>query len=210
MRNLIIYLCTLLSLPAFSQPKDFKELNDLKSFEKSVSVKMSQINSIRYAFEQEKKISMLSDKALSYGSIAFVKPDKLRMEYTKPYSYLMVMNDKKVQVKSQEKTSNYNTQTNKFFRLLTKIVTDCVQGNVVNNSEFQTKVFAGPDSYLVKLTPLNKELKSLFKTISVYIDKDDLLVSQINLDEISGDNTTIRFTNKAVNVKVPLSDFTIN
>lgn len=188
MRNLILCIFVLVGSPVFSQYKDFKELNDLRSFERSVSLRMAQINSIKYSFEQEKQISMLSDKALSYGSIAFVKPDKLRMEYTKPYSYLMVMNDKKVQVKSQDKTTNYNTQTNRFFRLLTKIVTDCVQGNVVNNSEFQTKVFAGPDSYLVKLTPLNNDLKSLFKTISVYIDKDELLVSQINLDEISGDN----------------------
>jgi outer membrane lipoprotein-sorting protein len=42
------------------------------------------------------------------------------------------------------------------------------------------------------------------------IDKKDYVASTIEMRELSGDNTIIRFTNKELNIKIPDALFTIH
>jgi outer membrane lipoprotein-sorting protein len=49
----------------------------------------------------------------------------------------------------------------------------------------------------------------LFKTINVTVDKKDFSVAGIEMHELSGDNTLLRFTNKELNVTIPDELFTI-
>jgi outer membrane lipoprotein-sorting protein len=54
-----------------------------------------------------------------------------------------------------------------------------------------------------------KGLKEMFKTINVVIDKKDFSVTSIEMHELSGDNTLIRFTNKELNAAIEDNLFTI-
>ena len=63
---------------------------------------------------------------------------------------------------------------------------------------------------LVELSPVTKGMKELFKTINVIVDKKDYSVNSIEMQELSGDNTIIRFTNKELNATIPDALFTIN
>ena len=84
-----------------------------------------------------------------------------------------------------------------------------MQGTALSNTDFQTKVFENKTASLVELTPVTKGLKEMFKSITVVIDKKDFSVISIQMQEISGDNTLIRFTNKELNATLPDSLFTI-
>ena len=86
---------------------------------------------------------------------------------------------------------------------------DCMQGTTLNNPDFKTRVFENKNSSLVELVPVIKGLKELFKTITVIVDKKDYSVTSIEMMELSGDNTIIRFLNKELNANVPDALFVI-
>lgn len=84
-----------------------------------------------------------------------------------------------------------------------------MQGTALNNPDFKTKVFENKNNSLIELTPVAKGLKELFKNINVIVDNKDFSVTSIEMQELSGDNTLIRFTNKELNAAIPDSLFTI-
>jgi outer membrane lipoprotein-sorting protein len=84
-----------------------------------------------------------------------------------------------------------------------------MQGTALNNTDFKTRVFENKNTSLVELTPVTKGLKELFKSINVIVDRKDFSVTSIDMLELSGDNTLIRFTNKELNASIPDALFTI-
>ena len=86
---------------------------------------------------------------------------------------------------------------------------DCMQGTALNNPDFKTRVFENKNNGLVELTPVTKGLKEMFKNINVVVDKKDFSVISIEMQELSGDNTLIRFINKEPNAAIPDNLFAI-
>ena len=84
-----------------------------------------------------------------------------------------------------------------------------MQGTMLNNSDFKTRVFENQSSALVELSPVSKGMKEMFKSINVVVEKKDFSVLSIQMQELSGDNTIMRFTNKELNVSIPDSLFDI-
>lgn len=84
-----------------------------------------------------------------------------------------------------------------------------MQGTTLTNPDFKTRVFENKTTSLVELSPVTKGLKELFRSINVVIDKKDFSVTSIDMQEISGDNTHIRFTNKELNATIPDALFII-
>lgn len=132
------------------------------------------------------------------------------MEYNQPFKYLMILNKDKVYVKDGQKENKVSTKSNKLFQQINKIMIDCMQGTMLSNTDFITRVFENKNAALVELSPVTKGLKELFKSINVIVDKKDFSVTSIEMKELSGDNTIIRFTNKEPNASIPDALFTIN
>ena len=145
---------------------------------------------------------MLSEKIISKGKFWFKKESQVRMEYNQPYQYLMIINKDKVFVKDGQKENKISAKSNKLFQQINKIMIDCMQGTALNNPDFTTRVFENKSSSLVELTPVTKGLTALFKSINIIVDKKDFSVGSIAMQELSGDNTLIRFTNKELNVTI--------
>jgi outer membrane lipoprotein-sorting protein len=90
-----------------------------------------------------------------------------------------------------------------------RILIDCVAGSMLDNRDFQPAVFESSASFLVELKPLAKNLRELYKNINIVIDKKDYTVHTIEMFELSGDKTVIRFQNKIINAQIPDSVFNI-
>src|SRR5690606_21985853 len=128
--------------------------------------------------------------------------NKVRIEYTKPFSYLMVMNGEKIKVKDSEKESTIQLSSNKLFKQINNIMMDCVQGTIMDSKDFTTKVFENGDSYLLEMTPTSKALKSFFTTVTLTIEKRDFSAKSIVMNESTGDKTVITFENKKLNESI--------
>lgn len=210
MRKIIIIVLVLITgFAANAQYAGYSAVSDLTKFKADFAAATLRTNSIKSDFVQEKNLAMLSEKITSKGKFWFKKESQVRMEYSQPYQYLMILNKDKVYVKDGQKENKVSTKSNKLFQQINKIMIDCMQGTALNNPDFKTRVFENKNNSLVELTPLTKGMKELFKSINVIVDKKDFSVVSIEMQELSGDNTVIRFTNKELNASIPDALFTI-
>ena len=210
MRKLI--LSTLVLGATFSsqaQYAGYSPVADLAKFKTTFAAATQKTTSIKADFVQEKDLSMLSEKIISKGNFWFKKNSRVRMEYNQPFKYLMILNKDKVYVKDGQKESKVSTKSNKMFQQINKIMIDCMQGTTLDNTDFKTRVFENKTNALVELTPVTKGMKEMFKSINVIVDKKDFSVTSIQMQELSGDNTIMRFTNKELNAAIPDNLFDI-
>ncbi len=205
----LILLVIVIGFSSKAQYSGYTLMGDLVNFKTQFSAAAQKTTSIKSDFIQEKNLSMLAEKIVSKGKFWFKKESQVRMEYTSPFEYLMIINKDKVFIKDGQKQNTISTKSNKLFQQINKITVDCVQGNVLNNQDFKIRVFESKGNYLVELSPVSKSLKDFFKTINVIVDKKDYTVASIEMNENSGDNTTIRFSGKEMNSNIPDALFAI-
>ncbi|MEO6254536.1 MAG: outer membrane lipoprotein carrier protein LolA [Ferruginibacter sp.] len=210
MRKLILIILVIAAgFSSNAQYAGYNPVADLAKFKTEFSAATQKTTSIRSDFTQEKNLSMLSEKIISKGNFWFKKDSRVRMEYNLPFKYLMILNKDKVYVKDGQKESKVSTKSNKMFQQINKIMIDCMQGTMLANTDFKTHIFENKNNTLVELIPLTKGLKELFKSINVIVDKKDFSVASIQMLEVSGDNTIMRFTNKELNASIPDTLFDI-
>jgi outer membrane lipoprotein-sorting protein len=209
-RRSLFFLVLLFSLAARAQYAGYSQVVDISSFKSKFSETSQKTNTIKSDFVQEKNLSMLSEKIVSKGKFWFKKENAVRMEYTSPFQYVMVINGSKIYIKDNQKENRVSAKSNKLFQSINKILMDCVKGTVFDNTDFSTKLFESNDNYLAELTPVNKDMKSLFKKINVYLDKKNYLVKKIEMNEPSGDNTILTYSNQELNTNLPDALFAVN
>jgi len=210
MRKIILVIALLITgYSVKAQLAGYTPVADLPKFKEQFAAIAKKTVTIKSDFVQEKNLSMLSEKIVSKGGFWFKKDNLLRMEYFKPFDYLMILNGDNMYIRDGQKESRVSTKSNKLFQQINKIIMGCVQGTVFDNTDFITKVYENKNTYLVEMSPAGKVLKEFFKTIDVIIDKSDYEVNTIEMNENSGDNTIIRFTNRAINIDIPNEIFVI-
>jgi outer membrane lipoprotein-sorting protein len=183
--------------------------NHPETFKKSLAAAISATGSIRSDFTQEKSLSLLSENIHSKGKFWFEKKDRLRMEYIQPYPYLMILNNGKIYIKEGQKENKISANSNKTFGQVNRILIDCVSGTMLDNPDFQSAVFESKGNWMIELRPMARNLKDLYKNINIVIDKKDYSATAIEMFELSGDKTIIRFQNKEINAQFPDSVFNI-
>lgn len=204
MRKMIsIILVLAAAFTSEAQYAGYSPVADLAKFKTDFAAATQKTGSLKADFTQDKNLSMLSEKITSKGNFCFKKDSRVRMEYNQPFKYLMILNKDKVYVKDGQKESRVSTKSNKMFQQINKIMIDCMQGTTLDNTDFKTRVFENRNNALVELTPVTKGMKELFKSIRVTVDKKDFSVTSIEMQELSGDNTIMRFTNKELNAAIP-------
>ncbi len=210
--NKVFLFCFLLMScdVAKAQYAGYSAVNDITKFKEQFSSASLKTQTIKSDFVQEKNLSMLSEKITSKGKFWFKKDNLVRMEYSTPFQYLMIINKTNVYVKDGNKENKIATSSNKLFQQINKITVDCVQGTALSNTDFKFKIFENEKSFLVELPPVAKNLKEYFKNINVVVDKKDYSVAKIDMIELSGDNTVINFINKELNVNIPDALFTVH
>lgn len=209
MRNFLTTICCISVLISHAQYVGYKPLSNSDEFRKHFAESARATNSIQCDFVQDKNLSMMDDKIVSTGKFWFKRENKVRMEYQKPTYYMLVINGNDVKTKDGQKENKVSAKSNKVFEQVNKMMIDCVQGTALDNKNFTTRLFEGPQAYLVEMTPVVKNLQSIFKNINLTVDKKDHSVIKIDMIEQSGDNTLISFLHKQVNVNIPDALFSV-
>jgi outer membrane lipoprotein-sorting protein len=188
---------------SFGVPKDETALRK-KIIEASQKIKSIQCN-----FEQEKISSMLAEKAISKGEFLFKKDNKVKLDYREPFTYLIVMNNGKLLIKDEDKTRQMNLSRSRSFQQLNKIIVDCINGNMLSSTDFTTKLFENNTHAKIELTPINKTVKNFLSGIVVVLEKSDFSALRIEMNEASGDKTTLRFSAKKLNGEIDNEQFVL-
>jgi outer membrane lipoprotein-sorting protein len=210
-RHRISFVILLLNLAsaAFAQT-GMKPMTDTTSFKTGLEKFSKATSSIQGEFVQEKKLKMLNDKVVSKGLLFFKKENKLRWEYSEPFSYIIAMNNGKVMMKDEGKVTRYDANSNKLFLELNDILVTCINGNIFQSKKFSFHFMETEKYNAAEMTPLNATMKSFISTIILYFDKNDFTVSKVEMIEPSQNSTVITFKNKKLNAEIPESYFILN
>ena len=175
-----------------------------------INASVGKIQSLNGTFTQTKNLKMLNDKMVSHGRMMFKAPGKLRWEYTDPYTYLFIFNGTKVYVGNAKKKDVIDTNSNKIFREVARIMMSTVTGKALTSKdEFTVDIADGGKTWNVTLVPKKKEMKGMFSKILLVFNKADSMISEVNLFEKNGDKTNIRMQGMAKNKAVNETHFTI-
>jgi outer membrane lipoprotein-sorting protein len=182
---------------AFSQT--FTSVKDTAAMRQKMNEAALRTLTIQCDFTQEKNMSMLSDKAVSKGRFYFMKEGKVRLEYMQPTFNLIVMNNGKLLMKDDKKTTVTDVHKNRAFQQLNNIIVGSISGNLFSNKEFTSKFFETTSQIKVELIPVNKTMRNFLSNIVIVMEKKDFTATRIEMNEPSGDNTILTFTSKEIN-----------
>lgn len=184
---------------ALALAQTFTPVKDAAALQKKIVEASGKITTIQCDFTQEKKMSMLTDKAISKGKFYFKKDSKVRLEYLVPVKNLIVMNSGKMMMKDDKKTQQMDMHRSKVFQQLNNVIVGSVNGSLFNGKDFSVSFSESNNQVRVELKPLSKMLKNFLSTIVLVLDKKDFTAVRIEMNEASGDNTILSFSSKQIN-----------
>lgn len=162
-------------------------------------------------FKQEKTLKMLNHKLESVGTMDYAQPNKLKWQYTKPYDYTFIINGASITVQNNDHTNVIDARQNKVFKYVSQIMVNSVTGRCLSNSgDFNVDMYISGNQWIASLTPLKKQMKSMFKTIKLYINPQQCIVNRVELYESNNDVTEIQLTNYKINIPVNENTFDLN
>lgn len=200
MRNSLLLVLLFLSISVFAQPAGFSKVTDINGFRTALAKANAQIQNIASDFKQKKTLSLLADEVNATGKFYYKKEDKVRIEYVSPYKYLLIMNGTKMLVEDEEKSTTINAGNSKMMQSVNNVITDCMQGTVFSNTDFDVNIYKSNGQYMLALMPVNVSMKRMFRQIDVYLDAETYDVEKLVMTEKGGDNTVMDFYNTRHNI----------
>lgn len=198
MKKIATIFCMLLcALSVMAAPLTAQKKQDVIG---RINKAASGLKSMSCSFTQTKYLSLLSDRVVSEGKMNYKQPNKLRWEYTTPYQYLFIFNGTKVYVGNKSRKDVIDTNTNKVFKEVARIMMSTVTGTALSNSsDFSIDVADGNTLWQITLVPKRKEMKKMFSKIVLLFNKSNLMIAEINIYENNNDRTNIKLKNIKTN-----------
>ena len=170
----------------------------------------SAMKTMQCDFIQTKHLRMLNDKMTSKGRMYYQQTNRLRWEYTSPYSYTFILNDDKVLLKNKQHNDVIDVNKNKLFREIARIMMNSVVGtSLTDDKNFKSTIATNGSEWTASLLPQRKDLKQLFQKIILHFNRTNAMVKQVELIEKNGDRTVIELNNIRTNEKISADMFTI-
>lgn len=126
-----IYTILFCAVSLFSFAQSQKEQQIIDKIAKSAQ----DMKSMQCNFVQTKHLKMLNDKMVSNGIMYYQQPNKLRWEYTTPYSYTFILNDSKVLLKKGERNDVIDVNQNKMFKEIARMMMNSVVGKCLSDKK---------------------------------------------------------------------------
>jgi len=171
-----------------------------KEIVSKITQALSAMNTMQCDFTQVKELTFIGDKATSEGKMFYKKTNKLRWEYTKPVQYAFSTDGKNLWTTAGGRTTAVPAGQRKLLDGMNKVMISGVTGTgLVNSPDFDTDILVGSDDYKIVLIPTKKEVKDLYSSMQLYVNKQSNRTQSVELVEKNGDKTTIELKNIQVN-----------
>lgn len=187
-----------------------QKINEAK-VKQQINVVASKMKTMQCDFVQTKYLKMLNDKMVSRGKMYYQQSNKLRWEYTSPYTYTFVLNGSKVLISKGKRSDVINVNQSKFFKEIARIMMNSVVGKCLTDSkDFKVSLTGASAEYVATLYPQQKQMKQMFQKIILHFNKQKSTVSKVELIEKKGDRTIIELKNVKSNAPINAKVFGIN
>ncbi|HEY3121970.1 MAG TPA: outer membrane lipoprotein carrier protein LolA [Vicinamibacteria bacterium] len=176
----------------------------LKSLEQSGRA----LRTMRAAFVETKVLVLLDEKQETRGNVLLEVPGRLRWDYTAPQPSVMMIKDGAF--------ARYIPRTKQVFRGTARGEADLLVGFGPGAAGLDKKyevalvgedAVAGTPTWVLDLKPRPGQASGLFSEVRLWVDKARSIPVQTRLTEPTGDHTTIRFADVALNTALPRGSF---
>ena len=165
------------------------------------------LQSIQANFIQEKHLKILTHPIISTGTFTFQRPQSLRWEYLSPIRSILLMHGgevKKFIEKDGGLVEDKGLQLGSMQVILPEI-SNWLDGRFADNKMFRV---ARPSAKTILLTPRNKELAGIIRSIELTLADQQGNLDGITIFEGPDSYTKMSFSNRTLNRDIPVALFT--
>lgn len=203
------FLLVVFCLPLAAQ-KDLIPLASVTAFQERLKKEAALLSSIESDFTQEKFLDVFNEKIVSKGRFYYKQENMIRMDYTSPVDYQIIINGQKLKIVSEGKSNVVNLGSNQMMNEMKGMLAACMIGDLtVMSSAYRLEYYESPSLYVVKIRPVSKSVQAYISEIIISIDKKDMSVQTLRLSENAKDYTEYHFTNRKYNTLVSDEMFVI-
>lgn len=171
----------------------------------------SRMKTMQCDFVQTKYIKMLNDKMVSRGKMYYQQSNKLRWEYTSPYTYTFVLNASRVLIRKGRRNDVINVNQSKMFKEIAHIMMNSVVGKCLTDTRnFKVSISGSSTMYVATLYPRQRQMRQMFQKIILHFNKQKSVVSTVELIEKKGDRTVIQLKNVKINAPINAKVFSVD
>ena len=202
-----LILCVLGLLAAVSNAQTFEQSDMIEQINKA----SAQMQSLECEFVQTKFLNILDDKMVSRGKMYYQQADKLRWEYTSPYTYTFILNQNQVLLKNDNRSDVIDVNQNRIFKEIARMMMNSIVGNCLSDAKsFKTTVEVSGNDWIATLIPLKRDMKQMWNRLILHINPEMKVVYKVEMHEPSGDYTIIDLLDIKTNVSIRQEVFNID
>ena len=184
---------------------------DEAKVKQQINAVASKMKTMQCDFVQTKYLKMLNDKMVSRGKMYYQQSNKLRWEYTSPYTYTFVLNGSRVLISKGKRNDVINVNQSKFFKEIARIMMNSVVGKCLTDSkDFKVSLAGSSAEYVATLYPQQKQMKQMFQKIILHFNKQKYTDFKVEIIEKKGDRKIIELKNVKNNVPINAKVFGVN
>lgn len=151
-------------------------------------------------FTQQKTMSMLAEPTVSEGLMSYNSPDKMRWEYTSPYSFALVVDGDKITKITDGNEEILDAKSGRMYQGIVNIIMSSATGKkLFDKTMFNVDIQDVGTFWKAEMKPKKQNMKRMFSMLTFYFSKTDNIINKVEMTEAGGDVTTIQFYNMKIN-----------
>ena len=189
-----------------------QETADLKPFLDELGRKVSDFKTLKTDFTQDKEMAMFKDKLVLRGRIYLEKPNKVAWHVDAPLRYSVLITDKVIRQWDEDtnQVQEISLAKNPIFQNVLNQLTVWFSGDYSSLLEVNSVRIVKHEPLMIEFIPLEKNIsKKVIKSITITFRDDKKYLQQLRIQEVSGDVTTIHFTNTLLNAPLDSGSFEV-
>jgi outer membrane lipoprotein carrier protein len=171
-----------------------------EQIKQKVNQTASAMKTMQCDFIQTKHLKMLNNDFVSHGKMYYQQSNKLRWEYTSPYSYTFILNNDQVLLKNKQRNDLIDIKQNKLFREIVRIMMSSVVGNcLADDKNYKVSIATIGNEWVATLLPQRKDMKQMFQKLVLHFHAKKSVVNTVELYDKNGEKTIIELKNIRIN-----------
>lgn len=181
-----------------------------EQIKQKVNQTASAMKTMQCDFVQTKHLKMLNNDFVSHGKMYYQQSNKLRWEYTSPYSYTFILNNDQVLLKNKQRNDLIDVKQNKLFKEIVLIMMSSVVGNcLADDKNYKVSIATIGNEWVATLLPQRKDMKQMFQKLVLHFNAKKSVVNTVELFDKNGEKTIIELKNIRTNETITSNMFVI-
>ncbi len=151
-------------------------------------------------FTQQKTMAMLTEPTVSEGLMNYNSPDKMRWEYTSPYSFALLVDGEKITKITDRNEEVLDAKSGRMYQGIVSIIMSSATGQkLFDKSMFDVAITDDGEFWKAEMKPKKHNMKRMFSMLTFYFAKSNNIINKVEMTEAGGDVTTIQFYDMKIN-----------